>query len=380
MKTPSSATTITLAMLLRLSIIVVLLTGLTGCVGPPTSEAQVLQDIRQLTTGFGRAGEGYFSRDSNWIIFQATPPGERQYQMYVARTIKEKDQIVGLTRPVRISPAGSSNTCGYFSPDGNTLIFSSDAGKAEAAATAQAPAQAPAQGFQRTTGTYQWNFEKGMEIYRVDGWQSAIAAADPARGVNLARHKVTDNNAYDAEGTYSPNGKHIVFTSNRDGDLDIYVMRPDGSNVIRITDKPGYDGGPFFSPDGKYILYRSDRKGDKAMQLFVAQIIYDGAGNITGVERETQLTNDGHLNWGPSFHPQTQAVIFASSKLGHDNYEIFMQRFDGTRQCRITFTPGADVLPVFSPDGKYLMWSSKRTADNTTQLFLAKFVYPRYLN
>jgi len=71
---------------------------------------------------------------------------------------------------------------------------------------------------------------------------------------------------------------------------------------------------------------------------------------------------------------------FASSKLGHDNYEIFMQRFDGTRKCRITFTPGADVLPVFSPDGKYLMWSSKRTADNTTQLFLAKFVYPRYLN
>jgi TolB protein len=355
----------------RLLLLFVVLLAVTGCVHPPKSESDVLLDIRQLTTGFGRAGEGYFSADSNWVIFQATPPGERQYQMYVARTIQQRGDIVGLTRPVRISPSGSSNTCGFFSPDNSTLIFSSNAGKENP--------EAPGQGFQRSSGSYTWNFEKGMEIYRVDGWQAAIAAADPQRGVNLAQHKLTDNDFYDAEASFSPDGKHIVFTSNRDGDLDIYVMRPDGTNVTRITNKPGYDGGPFFSPDGRFILYRSDRKGDKAMQVFASELTFDGAGSITGVERETQLTGDGHLNWGPFFHPTTWSVIYASSQLGHDNYELFMQRFDGTKRCRITFTAGADVLPVFSSDGRYMMWSSKRTADNTTQLFIARFVYPKYL-
>jgi len=345
--------------------------GAVGCAGPARTEADTLSGIRQLTTGFGRAGEGYFSADSNWVVFQATPPGERQYQMYIARVIREGPDVVGLSRPVRVSPSNSASTCGNFSPDGNTLIFSSTAGNA------LAPQNAP--GFQRGSGTYQWNFEKGMEIFRADGWQSAIAAADPTRGVDLARHKLTSNNAYDAEATYSPDGKHIVFTSDRDGDLEIYTMRADGTDVIRITNKPGYDGGPFFSPDGKRILFRSDRRGDKALQIYTAVLKFDGAGNIVGVERETQLTADGHLNWGPSWHPITRGIIYASSKLGHDNYELFMMRPNGSRPIRITFTPGADILPVFSPDGKMLMWSSKRTADNTTQLFIANFKYPMYL-
>src|SRR5690606_25980927 len=81
--------------------------------------------------------------------------------------------------------------------------------------------------------------------------------------------RLTDTLGYDAEGSYSPDGSQIVFTSFRDGDADIYIMDADGSNVRQITNAPGYDGGPFFSPDGQRIIYRSDRKENDLLQLFV---------------------------------------------------------------------------------------------------------------
>ena len=89
---------------------------------------------------------------------------------------------------------------------------------------------------------------------------------------------------YDAEGSFSPDGKWIVFTSMRSGDGDIYVMHADGSDPVRITAAPGYDGGPFFSPDGKRLLYRSDRKHNDMLQIFVADLAFDEKGNITGAQ------------------------------------------------------------------------------------------------
>ena len=76
--------------------------------------------------------------------------------------------------------------------------------------------------------------------------------------------RLTDTPGYDAEGTLSPDGKTIVFTSVRDGDLEIYTMATDGTNVKRLTHEPGYDGGPFFSHDGKRIVYRRDVHPDEA--------------------------------------------------------------------------------------------------------------------
>src|SRR4051812_17249354 len=84
---------------------------------PTASEADSLSHITQLTSGFDRAGEAYFSRDMQWIIFQATPKGEQQYQMFVARVVYEGSDIRRIDQPIRISPANSRNTCGYFSPD-----------------------------------------------------------------------------------------------------------------------------------------------------------------------------------------------------------------------------------------------------------------------
>ena len=320
-----------------------------------------LSDVVQLTTGFTRAGEAYFSPDMKWIIFQANTP----YQMYVAELKWQGDRIVGLNTPVRISPDNSHNTCGYFSPDGKSIIFGSTAGK-------EKPDE-PTGGYQRQGRSYQWAFPTGMEVFRADDWKAAIAA----NPVNLAKQPITNNDVYDAEGSYSPDGKWICYTSGAGPTADIYVMRPDGKDRVQITKEKGYDGGPFFSPDGKRLVYRSDRAGNDLLQVFVADLALDEKGNITGLKSERQLTNDTFVNWGPYWHPGGKHIIYASSAQGHMNYELYlMNAADGSDKQRVTFTDGADVLPVFSPDGKWLLWTSKRTADNTSQVFAARFSLP----
>jgi len=334
-------------------------------------ESQSLTNILQLTTGFDRAGEAYFSPDMRWIIFQAVPRGEKNYQMYLSRLVYSDSGIVGSDNPIRITPPNSRNTCGHFSPDGRSLIFASTAGKEDP--------NEPSSGYQRggsASGNYRWDFPKGMEIYRVDDWPAKVESRQPTVPLNLATHALTNNTAYDAECAHSPDDKWICFCSNRTGDLELYAMRPDGSDVVQLTHTKGYDGGPFFSPDGKRLLYRSDRVGNDLLQIYVADLVFDSNGKITALANEHQLTHDSNVNWGPYWHPDGRHIVYASSAMGHHNYELYLMRDDGTHNLRITYTPGFDGLPVFSPDGKYLMWSSKRSPDQTTQVFLANFRLP----
>jgi Tol biopolymer transport system component len=335
---------------------------------PPGLESDCLQDIVQLTSGFDRAGEAYFSRDMQWLIFQAYPSGEQTYQMHVAPVRHRGGEIVGIGNPIRITPPGTWNSCGYFSQDANTLVFASTAGKQLA--------EMPQSGYQREGGSYRWSFPNEAEIFRADGWQGAIAAIEPGKTADLAKHPITDNTFHDGECSYSLGGKWIVFTSNRSGDVELWVMRADGSNPVQLTKSAGYDGGAFFSPDGSRLVYRSDRKSNNLLQIFVADILFDEQGNITGIDNEKQLTNDANVNWAPFWHPDGQHIVYTTSKHGHANYELYLMRADGSRKTRLTFTQGPDVLPVFSPNGKYVAWSSKR-GGQTTQVYLAKFRLPK---
>ncbi len=189
--------------------------------------------------------------------------------------------------------------------------------------------------------------------------------------------QLTDTPGYDAEGSYSSDGKQIVFTSTRDGDPDIYVMDADGSNVRQITNAPGYDGGPFFSPDDRWIIFRSDRQKEHMLQLFAISV--DG-------KHEVQLTHNlGQVNWCPYFHPSGKYIVWASADYSRGpkfaNFDLFTMDVELTpttvragRIERITYHRAADVLPVFSPDGKRLMWTSTRTADGSSQLWIADWV------
>jgi Tol biopolymer transport system component len=191
-------------------------------------------------------------------------------------------------------------------------------------------------------------------------------------GSNL--RQLTKEKGYDAEGAYSPDGKQIVFCSDRDGDPDLYVMNADGSGVRQLTDAPGYDGGPFVSPNGKWVVFRSDRRQAERLQIYVIGI--DG-------KNEVALTNDlNYVNWAPYWHPKQPYLIWGgadhSDPKARPNYDLSLMKYsivDGRFApgpvVRITDHASADVLPVFSPDGKKLMWTASRTSDRASQLFIA---------
>lgn len=341
---------------------------------PPTSESEILSDYVQLTHGFARAGEAYFSPDMKWIIFQASMKLDEDYSMYLAQLQWKNGQIAGIDTPIRISPEGSWNSCGYFSPDNNSLIFSSTVKPY----IKPAPTTA-------ASSRYAWMMPNTAEIYRADGWQGAIAALPPGASIDLAKYPLTHNNAYDAECAFSPDGRWIVYGSNITGDSEVWAMRSDGSHQVQLTHTPGVDGGPYFCPDGKRITFRADRQSNQLVQVFVADLTFDAAGNITGITNEKQLTQpidkrlspDATINWTPFWFPDGYHLLWASTAHGHANFEVYMMRDDGSHKTRVTFTNGFDGLAVMSPDGKWMMWTRAPAGSRNTQIWAARFRMPK---
>jgi TolB protein len=312
-------------------------------------EVPYLKNICQVTHDFVRAGEGYFSPDGTQIIFQAEEKGPNPfYQQFVI------DLASGKVR--RVSTGVGKTTCGYFAPDGRKILFASShldpnatrhyAGEVELRAEEQRT---------KKRRRYQWDFDPYMTIFEAN-----------LDGTGLKR--LTDAPGYNAEGSYSPDGKSIVFCSNRSGDknLELYIMDADGKNVRPLT------GGPFFSPDGKKVIFRSDRKTKDHLQLFV--INADGTG-------EQALTDDEHwVFWAPFWYKDSRHIIYTaadhSDPLKRPNYDLYWMDIETRSKVRLTFAPGADVLPVFSPDYRKVMWTSTRSADRSSQLYMGDFTRP----
>lgn len=326
--------------------------------GADSVEGKYLSNVRQVTSGFVKAGEGYFSPDGKTIVYQAVPQGYPFYQIYT-------QPLAGGT-PKLVSTGRGRTTCSYFSPDGKHLIFASSHLDPQLSQTEEKERQQQAD--DAKTGRrrrYQWDFDPFTEIFASD-----------LNGKNLKQ--LTDAKGYDAEGAFSPDGKLIAFCSDRDGDPDLYVMNADGTGLRQLTDVPGYDGGPFISPDGKRIVYRTDRKQAEMLQIHVIDI--DGKNDVA-------LTDNVGVNWAPYWHPTKPYIIWTgadhSDPKARPNYDLWLMKYgekDGKIVpgpiTRITDNPAADVLPVFSPDGKQLMWTSNRTADHSSQLWIADFNLP----
>lgn len=386
-----------------------------GAQSPPVvtavdTERGYLKDPVQLTfrEQFAKAGESYFSPDGKWVIFQATDapkPGEEAgqfYAMYVAKIVWKDGQPAGLEKCERISPDGSANTCGWFHPtEPGRIIFGS---------TLTAPKEEASSGYQRGTSRYRWAFPDEMDVTT-----RVVRGVLSERGVDAATIEplvetvpVFSRERYDAECSFDPSGRFILYShmepakEGQKPDANIYVYDTKTEKHSALVVEPGYDGGPFFSPDGKSICYRSDRKGNDLLQIYVADLKFEsdasGAQVPVGVMREYQLTDNEQVNWAPYWHPSGTFLVYASSESGHNNYEVFAIEVDREKmkeagtgysvkvpnlpRHRITTAAGADLLPAFSADGKWMMWTSQRgpmiagETKPSSQLWMAEWIGP----
>ncbi len=333
---------------------------------PKHQERALLTRIRQVTFEGRRAGEGYFTRDGDRLVFQSErEPDNPFFQIY------ELDLTTGESR--RVSPGIGKTTCAFFRPGTHDILFASTHHDPRSLELQRAELDRRESGEARR---YDWDYDPEMELY-----------VAPRQSTELQR--LTDARGYNAEGSYSPDGNWIVFTSTRQAyereltkaerqqlEIDpsyfaeIYLMRANGSGLTRLTDTPGYDGGPFFSPGGESVIWRRfDTEG------LIADV---WSMRVDGTEQHP-ITDFGSMSWAPYSHPSGEYVFFTSNKHGFENFELFIVDSAGLKQpVRVTYTPGFDGLPVPHPTGRRLSWTSNRRGGGA-QIMLAEWNHEQAL-
>ena len=319
-----------------------------------------LKNIKQLTFAADNA-EAYWSPDNKFLTFQSNNKNwgvscDQIFKLDIKNALRDTAY-----HPSMISTNKGRTTCSYVMPDKKHILYASTQKSGDSCPIAT-----------KTDGSkYVWPVFKDYDIYVAD-----------LKG-NITQ-QLTDSPGYDAEATISPDGKKIVFTSTRGGDLDLWIMDIDGKNPRQITHELGYDGGAFFSPDSKKLVFRSSRPTTEAeikeykdllAQDLVAPVnmeIYTV--NVDGSDLK-QITHLGKANWAPFYTPNGKKIIFSSnhhSKRGYD-FQLYLINTDGTGLERITNESYFNAFPMFSPDGKKLAWSSNRHNWGThdTNVFLA---------
>ena len=193
-----------------------------------------------------------------------------------------------------------------------------------------------------------------FEIYVMD--------ADGGNQQNLTNHPDRDYSP-----SWSPDGKRIVFVSDRDGFLDIhgfptseiYVMDADGENLQNLTNNRVEDGAPSWSPDGKRIVFISERDGHFIgdFELITSEIyVMDVDGG-----NQQRLTENRKNDWYPSWSPDGERIAFASDRKGDFvNNEIYVIDDEGGNLQRLTENRAEDGAPSWSPDGKRIAFASDR--------------------
>ena len=307
----------------------------------------------QITSG-GENAEAYWSNDGTRLIFQSTRDGWPCDQQYVF------ELATGAVR--RVSNGRGRTTCGYFYDHDRRVLFSSTH-------------------LGRDSCPPQPDFSQGY-VWRVDPDYDIFTARPD--GSDLRR--LTKAPGYDAEATVSTDGEWIVFTSVRDGDLELYRMKPDGSGLLRLTDRLGYDGGAFFSRDGQWICYRSSYPASDSLaadyrDLLGRHMVRPSQMNLwmmraDGSEKR-QVTSKPGASFAPYFTPDGKALIYSSNweQPRGRNFDLYVVSAEGGEPAPVTRDSSFDGFPMFSPDGRWLVFASNRGAKQRgeTNLFLAEW-------
>lgn len=324
------------------------------------SAEKIWTQMKPLTFEGGRSGEGYFSRDGKKMIFQSErAPGNPFYQIYLM------DLESGQT--AKVSPGIGKTTCAWIHPSMKKVMYSSthlDPMMKRKIEEELANRKAP-----QKKG-YAWSYDENFDIFESNLSGGAV-------------RRLTTEKGYDAEGNYSPDGRKIVFASNRAGYaeklseeesklfhqdpsymMDLYMMDADGKSVERLTTARGYDGGPFFSADGKFITWRRFSPNGQSAEIYTMDLT---------TREEKAVTSLKVMSWAPFFHPSGDYIVFTSNLLGYQNFELFIVDSLGKHKpVRVTHLEGFDGLPVFTPDGKKLSWT-RRDSKGDSQIFIAQW-------
>jgi len=311
-----------------------------------------LADLRRLTFG-GENAEAYWSPDGRKLSFQRTPPGGDCDAQYVLDLDTGHAELV--------SSGAGRTTCGYFDyPHGNSLIYATTEGVSK-----QCPEKPD-----RSLG-YVWATYPSFDIVR----RHADGSVTP----------LITGPTYDAEATECFVDGRILFTSKRNGDLDLYVADNDGSNIRQLTDTIGYDGGAFFNQDCSKIIWRASRPEGEELVDYQRLLALDLVGPNkleiyvmdTDGSNVKQLTDHGAGSFAPYPTPDGKGVLYATNAGDSPReFDIRYVGYDGAEE-RITTAPGFDGFPMFSPDGKWLVFASNRAnapGGHDTDLYIARWV------
>ena len=321
-------------------------------------------NVRQLTFG-GDNAEAYFSYDGKYLVFQKTNAAEgiECDQIWMGKVPTSANETFA---PKLVSTGTGRTTCAFFYPDGKHILYgSTHLGGSECP---------PVPDRSKYGNRYIWPIYASFDIFKADTSGKIVK-------------RLTKTPGYDAEATISPKGDKIVFTSMRDGDLDLYTMNMDGSNVKRITSALGYDGGAWFSPDGKKIIWRASRPSTPEEIKEYKELLAENLVAPTHMEvfiadadgkNVKQVTDLEQANWAPNFTPDNKHFVFCSNheyKRGFP-FNMYLANLDGSNIQKISRDKGFDAFPMFSPDGKKIIFSSNRNNGGTrdTNLFIADWI------
>lgn len=327
-------------------------------------EESHFKNIRQLTFG-GDNAEAYFSFDGKMLVFQKTNLKENIPcdQIYVAKVPTSANEKF---EPKLVSTGKGRTTCGAFLKDGKHVVYAS---------THLGDVNCPPVPDRAKYGNkYIWPLYPSFDIF-ITGLNGKITK------------QLTNTPGYDAEATISPDGKTMLFTSTRDGDIDLYTMNLKSGETKRITSELGYDGGAWFSPDGKKIIWRASRPKTDAEVAEYKELLRENLVAPTKMEvyianadgsNVKQVSSLGQANWAPAYMPDSKTIIFASNheyKRGFP-FNLYTMNEDGSNLTKISRDKGFDAFPMFSTDGKKIVFCSNRNNGGTrdTNIFVADWV------